>query len=86
VQEVSRAMGWPVRTLQHRLQAGARSFKDIKDAVRADLALKYLRHSGLDLAEIAEILGYSELSAFSRSFRRWHGRTARSVRREASAL
>ncbi|MGH8597270.1 MAG: helix-turn-helix transcriptional regulator, partial [Gammaproteobacteria bacterium] len=80
VEDVSKAMGLPVRTLQHRLTAGARTFKDIKDAVRADLALKYLKHSELGLSEIAEILGYSELSAFSRSFRRWHGGAARALR------
>lgn len=81
--DVARALGMPVRTLQHRLDAGGDGFKNIKDAVRADLALKYLKHSSLGLAEIAEILGYSELSAFSRSFRRWHGRPARSVREES---
>ncbi|MGQ0621637.1 MAG: AraC family transcriptional regulator ligand-binding domain-containing protein [Panacagrimonas sp.] len=82
VEDVGKAMGMPVRSLQHRLEAGGRTFKDIKDAVRADLAWKYLRHSSLGLAEIAEILGYSELSAFSRSFRRWHECPARSVRQD----
>jgi AraC-like DNA-binding protein len=83
LRDVSQALGVPLRTLQHRLDATGHRFKDIKDHVRADLALKYLRHSQLGLGEIAEILGYSELSAFSRSFRRWHGRAATTVRREA---
>jgi AraC-like DNA-binding protein len=37
----------------------------------------------LSLSEISEILGYSELSAFSRSFKRWHGVTAQAVRRSS---
>ena len=78
--DVSQALGLSARTLQERLQAQGQSFKGIKDAVRADLALKYLQHSALSMAEIAEILGYSELSAFSRSFRRWHGQAARGLR------
>ncbi|HEX5805617.1 MAG TPA: AraC family transcriptional regulator [Macromonas sp.] len=78
--DVSEALGVSERTLQAHLQEHGRSFKDIKDVVRADLALKYLRYSDLGMAEIAEILGYSELSALSRSFRRWHGQSARSVR------
>jgi AraC-like DNA-binding protein len=82
MQDVAQALGQPVRTLQHRLGIQGQRFKDIKDRVRADLAMKYLRHSQLGLSEIAEILGYSELSAFSRSFRRWHGRPAQSVRHE----
>jgi AraC-like DNA-binding protein len=80
LKDVSLALGVSERTLQEHLQAQGQGFKDIKDAVRADLALKYLKHSTLSLAEIAEILGYSELSAFSRSFRRWHGQAARSIR------
>lgn len=83
LRDVAQSLGMPVRTLQHRLDASGQRFRDIKDRVRADLAMKYLRHSQLGLGEIAEILGYSELSAFSRSFRRWHGRAARSVRSEA---
>lgn len=85
VTDVARALGIPVRTLQHHLNLGGQSFTDIKDQVRADLAIKYLRHSRLGLAEISGILGYSEPSAFSRSFRRWHGTTPRGVRSEALA-
>ncbi|WP_420465913.1 AraC family transcriptional regulator ligand-binding domain-containing protein [Panacagrimonas sp.] len=77
---VAQALGLRVRTLQHQLDARGDSFKQIKDRVRADLALKYLQHSQLDIGEIAEILGYSEPSALSRSFRRWHGTAPRSVR------
>ena len=32
------------------------------------------------LSEIAFLLGYSELSAFSRAFRRWHGVSPREYR------
>lgn len=78
---VSEAIGMAPRTLQDHLQAQGTSFKTVKDAVRADLALKYLTSSGLSLTQIAEILGYSEVSAFSRSFRRWYGRPASAERR-----
>lgn len=83
--DLSRALGMAPRTLQEHLQARGRSFQDIRDAVRADLAAKYLRDSRLSLTQIADVLGYSELSAFSRSFRRWHGVPARSLRRAAVA-
>jgi AraC-like DNA-binding protein len=78
--DVGRALGMAPRTLQEHLQAQGHTFQQIRDAVRADLARKYLRNSRLSLAQIAEILGYSELSAFSRSFRRWNGVSARSQR------
>jgi AraC-like DNA-binding protein len=70
------------RTLQRRLKEANTSFNNIRDKVRADLALKYLRQSHLSCSEIAEILGYSDLTALSRAFRRWHGLTASQVRNE----
>jgi AraC-like DNA-binding protein len=49
--------------------------------VRADLASKYLRHSDLSAVRVAEILGYSDPTSLSRSFRRWHGRSIRQARK-----
>lgn len=80
LEDVGRILGMAPRTLQDHLKAGGRSFKQIKDEVRADLALKYVQQSALSLSEIADILGYAELSNFSRSFRRWHGRPATALR------
>ena len=48
--------------------------------VRRDLALSYLRQRQLPFSEIAMLLGYSELSAFSRAFRRWTGASPRTYR------
>ncbi|MGH6874532.1 MAG: helix-turn-helix domain-containing protein, partial [Aestuariivirgaceae bacterium] len=47
---------------------------------RRDLALSYMKQRQLPLSEIALLLGYSELSAFSRAFRRWTGRSPRAFR------
>lgn len=78
--DLSRALGMAPRTLQEHLQARGRSFQDIRDAVRADLAAKYLRDSRLSLTQIADVLGFAELAVFSRCFRRWHGTSARQWR------
>ena len=40
----------------------------------------YLKQVHMSLSEIAFLLGYSELSAFSRAFRRWHGMSPRDYR------
>lgn len=80
VEEVSLALGVSPRTLQDHLQRQRTSFTLIKDKVRADLALKYLLHSELSAAEIAEVLGFADPTSFSRSFRRWHGISARQMR------
>lgn len=84
VGEVSRALDLPSRTLQLRLTEEGTSFSQIHDAVRADLALKYLRYSDLSAAQISETLGYATPTAFSRSFRRWNGVSLREHRRRGS--
>ncbi len=81
VNDVSVAMGLSVRTLQERLQKTGHSFRSIKDAARADLADKYMRHSEMSATQIAGLLGYADLTSLSRSFRRWHGDSVRSSRR-----
>lgn len=68
------------RSLQRKLAEENTSFSAVLDAVRADLALKYLRQSELTIAAIAEILGFSETSALTRAFRRWYGQSPRRVR------
>lgn len=82
VVEVSQALDLAPRTLQDQLKRQGTSFTAVRDAVRADLALKYLRHSALSAGQIAEILGYADLTSFSRSFRRWNGQSLRELRRQ----
>ena len=85
VGEVASAIATSPRTLQRQLASNGTTFQELRDQVRADLALKYLRQSTLRLAEISEILGFAEPSVFSRSFRRWHGCTPRDARRRIAA-
>lgn len=82
LQQVAQRLALSQRTLQRRLHDAGISFATIQDQVRADLALKYLQQSALKASEIAEILGYSDLTALSRSFRRWHGVSIREKRHQ----
>ena len=68
---VAHELGMSVRTLARRLGDLGVSFAQILDELRHDLALRYLRDPNLSLSQIAFLLGYSELSAFSHAFRRW---------------
>jgi AraC-like DNA-binding protein len=83
-EQVARLTHLSPRTLQRRLADAGTSFQQLRDGVRADIALKYLRQSRLQAAQIAEILGYSEPSAFTRAFRRQHGMAPSEARRSAS--
>lgn len=83
VQGVSQALDVAPRTLQKHLKGEGTVFLKVRDAVRADLASRYLRHSELSITQIAEILGYSDATSLSRSYRRWHGRSAREARKQS---
>jgi AraC-like DNA-binding protein len=79
-EQVARVANLSQRTLQRRLAEAGTSFQQLRDRVRADIALKYLRQSSLQAAQIAAILGYSEPAAFTRAFRRQYGFTPSAAR------
>jgi AraC-like DNA-binding protein len=73
--KVAEALYMNVRTLQRRLQKEHTTFKTQVNSVRQELADRYIRDSSKGLAEISYLLGFSEMSSFSRAFKRWTGET-----------
>ena len=69
------------RTLQRRLKRYGIDFKELVDETRCQLAMTHLRDRKNTLTEIALLLGYSEVSAFNRAFKRWTGATPLNYRR-----
>ena len=61
------------RQLQLELKKHNTTFEDEVGRVRRSLAERYLRDSNMPLTEIALLLGFSELSAFTRAARGWFG-------------
>ncbi len=61
------------RTLHRRLQESGTNFRALWESTRQHLAEEYLRDHRLTLTEVSSLLGFSEQSAFTRSFRRWTG-------------
>lgn len=72
------------RSLQRRLSDDGVTFDAVLDAVRRDLALRYLADPKIAVAEVAYLLGYSEPSPFHRAFKRWTGKTPTEARRHAA--
>jgi AraC-like DNA-binding protein len=79
--ETAGAVGVSGRTLQRRLNEAGIEYKTLVGAIRRRLALRYLRDRKHTLSEVAYLLGYSEISAFSRAFKRWTGSTPSEHRR-----
>lgn len=68
------------RTLHRRLRAEGTSFQKIKDEVRRDVMLYYLRQTRLDFMRISERLGFAEQSVMTRSCNRWFAASPTSLR------
>jgi AraC-like DNA-binding protein len=73
VEVIAERVGMPRWTLQRRLANHGLSFSDVVELVRRELAERHIRQRFVPLSDIAHILGFSELSAFSRAFSRWFG-------------
>lgn len=71
-----------VRTLARKLSELGTSHKVLLDEVRASLAQRYLLDERRAVNETATLLGFSEVSAFHRAFRRWYGQSPTDFRRQ----
>lgn len=69
IEQVARQIGVSRRTLHRGLQAECVTFSSLLLSIKSELALRYVRDSDMPLTEIAQLLGFSFLSAFSRWFR-----------------
>jgi AraC-like DNA-binding protein len=72
---IARALGTSARTLQRRLGDEGTTFQAVVDGVREELARRYMMEERFTLGDVAYLLGFSEISAFTRAFKRWTGMT-----------
>lgn len=80
VQTCAASMGVTVRTLQRMLDAEGASFTDLLNQARMQLATQYLANPRMRITDVADMLGYGSIGAFTR----WHchafGRTPTAAR------
>jgi AraC-like DNA-binding protein len=75
IEEVAKRLTMSVRTLQMRLKEEGTSYRQLLNGVRKEMAERYLSDDTMAIAEVAYLLGFSEASAFHRTFKRWTGYT-----------
>ncbi len=78
---IARTLGTSPRSLQRRLQSKRLSFQGVVEQARRALAEDYLSDSQRTLDDVASAVGYTQLRAFTRAFRRWTGTTPSAWRR-----
>jgi AraC-like DNA-binding protein len=78
--EVARKLGQSPRTLARRLASEGLTFADILRELRIGLAKRHLGDKNLTISQIAWLLGYRDVSAFTNAYRRWTGHSPRMTR------
>jgi len=71
--DAAEVLGISERTLARRLRDQGQTFDGLLDEVRRQKALQAVAETSAALPEIAESLGFAEVSTFYRAFKRWTG-------------
>lgn len=69
------------RTLRRRIREEGTTFRAMIEGLRKHLCNLYLAENTRSIEEIAQLLGYSETSAFTRAHMRWYGTPPSRARR-----
>ncbi|MBN3789473.1 AraC family transcriptional regulator [Burkholderia sp. Ac-20353] len=80
LKDIAALLNTSERTLKRRLQEEGACFRDISNAVRKARAHALIVEGRLSIKEIAQELGFSDVSSFSQAYKRWTG-TAPSMTR-----
>jgi AraC-like DNA-binding protein len=82
LQDVADGLGMSSASLQRKLAENGVSFSGLVEQVRKEMAASLLGQKNISVSHISHVLGYSEISAFSRAFKRWFGVSPRQWRKD----
>lgn len=69
IEQISRSLGMNVRALQRQLENEGETFSELINSVRRELAARYVKDQQHSLGHVAELLGYSTQTSFTRWFK-----------------
>jgi AraC-like DNA-binding protein len=75
LEEIAANFNTSPRSLQRKLQEEGVSYQQLAASYRKNMALYYLESGIYPIKEISYMLGYNELSSFSKAFKKWTGKT-----------
>jgi len=68
---IAKALDMSEATLRRRLSQEGSSFSSVLEEVRFELAKRYLRDPTLEVCDVAQLLGFRDVSSFGETFARW---------------
>ncbi len=83
-EQTAKLLNMSRQTLYRKLKNDGSSYSDLVDQVKQNKAFFLLKQTQLPLTVIAYDLGFSELSAFTRAFKRWTAQTPAEYRKQAT--
>src|SRR5690606_38591608 len=71
--QLARSLCMSPSTLRRRLAAEGLQYQAIKDSLRQEQATRWLADPAISYADIADQLGFADVSSFYKAFRKWTG-------------
>lgn len=73
LERIAELLHMTARTLRRKLKDEGVSYQQIKDRLRCDTAIRLLTEESLSIADISQLIGFTEQAAFCRAFKNWTG-------------
>lgn len=75
IEDAARKYHMSVASLRRKLTEEGTSYRALKENVRQDVAIDWLRTRSMPISEVAIRCGFAEMSSFCRAMKNWTGRT-----------
>ncbi len=82
LEDVAAKLHQSPRTLQRRLGDEGVTYRELVEQIRRDKALRLILAGSHNVGQVADLLGYGDVTNFSRAFRRWTGESPRGYRQQ----
>jgi AraC-like DNA-binding protein len=69
IEGIAQALSLHPRALQRELKSHNTQFRDLLNKIRQETAEHYLLHSDISIADLSDMLGYQNPTAFTRAFK-----------------
>ena len=79
---IAERLNLSTRSLRRKLALDGTHYRGLVKSVREEMAVYYLQQTELQVAQIAQKLGYQETSNFRAAFKKWTGNSPRQWRQE----